>query len=345
MRNQTIKNILFPELEPEPKFKGPVRPEMDVAHFRRVGVEKPRKEPDEKEFIKNIKKDIDFQRQAETIRRLPRAELRQSPPKEEFRDTLLKRTGRAILPRSLELRWGLAEPTREEKTRERFERINRNQLKVLGEKLEKQPGLMIAPIISPSTILKETARFATRTGVTFLDMLSEGLDFSTDLAMRNIDLVTPIGLKMRMTPQGQELRNQWLDFYGSVRDELPTQKFKEAVDRLEQIEFIQPRQEWVEASTEEKMTTRLGETILNIGPSIVASIGSFAINPLFGIGATATSVAGGVKDDAMEHGLEEGKAEMLGLTTGVLVSALERIVPARIFGGNLKIKNRFRNYR
>ncbi len=197
------------------------------------------------------------------------------------------------------------------------------------------------------TFLTETAKFGARAGVAFVDLVSEGADFTADFVANQIaDSLQPkVGIgDINFLPEKESkiLSNKWIQFYNqpSVQEKLPTTKFKSAVDRLQEIEFIQPSQEWVQAPLHEKLTTRLGETLLTLGPSVVSSIGAFAINPTFGLATIVTATANDVKDNAIAHGVDDRKAELLGLSTGILVGALERIVPNKLFTSN-GIKNKF----
>lgn len=192
---------------------------------------------------------------------------------------------------------------------------------------------------------EETKKFGARTAVNFADIVSEGLDFSANFtANRLID--SPLigtGTKTFFSPEkSKELKTRWQSFYNEQLEKgnVPTRKLKLAVDKLEEKEFLQPSKEWTEAPIKDKLTKHLGETLLNIGPSIVSSVGAFAINPTLGLSAIVSSTSNDVTEDAIKYGVKRDKAELLGLSTGILVGLLERIVPSRIFvsGG---IKNKF----
>ena len=137
-----------------------------------------------------------------------------------------------------------------------------------------------------SKVATETGKFIARTGVEAVNLLSSTLDFAADFLasglerqIRNQPLVGvgSIGLKA-----DKEARNKtadrWKTFYEEKAGQ-PTEKLKNFTEKLRQIEFIQPSEDWKKASTKEKLTKRLPETILNIGPGVVSSLGSFALNP------------------------------------------------------------------
>lgn len=178
-------------------------------------------------------------------------------------------------------------------------------------------------------------KFAAQTSVRFIDLVSEGADFTANFTVNQL-------LDEKGILGGIKNREKWKDFYAEQLEagNIPTRKFKLAVDKLEEKEFMQPSKEWENASLKEKLTTKIGETILNIGPSIVSSIGAFALNPTFGVSTIITSTANDVTEDAIDNNVPRDKAELLGLSTGIAVGLLERIVPSRIFSSQ-GIKNKF----
>jgi len=201
----------------------------------------------------------------------------------------------------------------------------------------------IEPIQKPG-IFKRAAigagKFLARTGVEALNLLSSTLDFTADLLSSSISekLKQPsIGLTLGETQEGRERAKKWEDFYSKTGG-VATEKIKSLTQDLRKVEFISPSEEWVRASTQEKLTTKLPETILNIGPGVVSSIGAFAINPMLGFALSSGSVADDVSEIAKESGVDKKKAELLGLGTGIVVGFLDRIVPDEIFSPNAKKK-------
>jgi hypothetical protein len=183
-------------------------------------------------------------------------------------------------------------------------------------------------------------KFLARTGVEALNLLSSTLDFTADLISSSISekLKQPfIGLTLGETREGRERAKKWEDFYAKTGG-VATEKVKALTQDLRKVEFISPSEEWVKASTQEKLTTKLPETILNIGPGVVSSIGAFAINPILGFALASGSVADEVSEIAKESGVDKKKAELLGLGTGVVVGFLDRIVPDELFSPNAKKK-------
>ena len=210
----------------------------------------------------------------------------------------------------------------------------------------------------PNVSLPQTGltpqKFLAETGVQFANLFAEGLDYTTDLVVRNIDqFISPPDLMtqvIKATPWGRKIRKQWTDYFDEIHKAgtqygapiLPTQKLQQAAQKLSQIEYIQPSKEWTDTDIKGKLSKEhIGETLFELGPSIVASMGTFALSPTGGLAIIGAATANDVKDSALSYGVEPDKAELLGLSTGILVSALERIVPSKIFSGSLKIKNQF----
>lgn len=214
------------------------------------------------------------------------------------------------------------------------------------------PKINIPPV-SPATPLT-FPKFAAKTGTQLVSLFTEGLDFTTDLLVRNLDvfIASPtVSTMVRVTPWGKKIKKQWTDYFDEIHKSgtqygapiLPTQKLQQASQKLSQIEYVQPSKEWADASITEKLSPEMiGETLFELGPSVVASVGAFAFaGPTIGVGIIGTATANDVKDSALSYGVDYDKAEALGLSVGIVVSALERIVPSKIFAGNLKIKNQF----
>ncbi len=175
-------------------------------------------------------------------------------------------------------------------------------------------------------------KFAARTGVEFANLASSTLDFASDFFQSAVDrkIRTPIPLSKFETEKSRERADKWKSFFGKTLAPA-TEKFKGFTQSLREVEFIKPEEDWVKASTKEKITTRLPETILNIGPGLLSSLGSFAVNPALGFALASGSVADEVKTIGVENGLDEEKAEMLGLGTGVIVGFIDKIVPDELF--------------
>lgn len=191
---------------------------------------------------------------------------------------------------------------------------------------------------------KGVAQFAARTGVEAANLASSTLDFAADFLSGQIEkqirrtsatpgaIAVPIG---RETKQRSDLANRWKSFYSSTGGEL-TEKLKSFTQNLREVDFIKPSEEWVNASTEEKFTERLPETILNIGPGVVSSLGLYALNPVAGFVSSVGSVADELKTIAIENGVNEERAELLGLGTGLFVGWLDKIVPDEVFSPQQK---------
>jgi len=217
--------------------------------------------------------------------------------------------------------------------------------------LEKATDLFAKQREQQQAFQQGVKKFATKTGIVLGNLFASGLDFTTDLVVRHLPkLITSKIPGISLTPWHKKITRQWSDYFVEIHNAgvkygvplLPTQKLQQAAQKLNQIEYIQPTKEWVNASTKEKLSKKhIGETLFELGPSVIGSMGAFALSPTGGLAIIGTATANDVKDSAISHGVDYEKAELLGLSTGILVSALERIVPSKIFAGNLKLKNEF----
>jgi len=189
-------------------------------------------------------------------------------------------------------------------------------------------------------------RFLKQTGTNFVSMGADAVDFVSDYVgyrpEKILGAVTPPAFKVLATkvPKNNKVYNEWKNAYKEMEDSgmLPPDKAKKYTDELLQKDYMANRPEWEQASLKDKVTKYLPETLYNLGPSIVSSIGWFGINPAVGVGVIAGSTAEDVSDSAEKYGVEKNKAQDLGLITGVFVSALDRIVPSKTLSREAKNK-------
>lgn len=184
-------------------------------------------------------------------------------------------------------------------------------------------------------IANEIGKFAVRSGVELSNLLTSTLDFSADFLATSIEskIKAPkigIGDSGLVTTGEKAAAEKWRKFYESSVGK-GTENLKTFTQNLRNLEYIKPSDDWVNSSTKDKLTKKLPETILNIGPGIVASLGSFAINPALGFAVSAGSVADEVSSIAKENGVDNQKSETLGLGTGLLVGMLDKVVPDELF--------------
>jgi len=197
----------------------------------------------------------------------------------------------------------------------------------------------------------QIGKFAVRTGVEAANLVSSTIDFVGDALARQqekkirkpstipLGPLSSIGIG-KETERNKKLADDWKEYYNNGKFGMGrlTEKFKKSTENWRNLEFIKPSEEWTNASNKEKFTEKLPETVLNIGPGIVSSLGMFALNPTVGFVASTGSVADEIKTIAMDNGVSEKRAETLGLGTGLLVGFLDKIVPDEIFSPQQKKK-------
>src|SRR3990167_2805232 len=191
-------------------------------------------------------------------------------------------------------------------------------------------------------VLNQLGKFGVGVGVEAANLVSSTLDFTADFFSKEVtrklkgeQSLTPGPKAPGKTEFGQKMADRWQNFYGSTGGAL-SENIKNWTEDLRKMEFIKPSEEWVNASTKDKFTKKLPETILNIGPGVVSSLGMFAVNPVVGFAVSAGSTADEIKTIAMENGVNEDRAELLGLGTGLLVGFLDKIVPDEVFSQQQK---------
>lgn len=190
-------------------------------------------------------------------------------------------------------------------------------------------------------------KFLIKSGANALKMSADALDFYTSYVVRNPDKVVKATLlpitglrapKMEDTPElavKKRIKNDWQDFASELLDSgyNPSRRAKKAMDKIILSDYMQPAKEWSEAPLSEKLTKRLPQTLVELGPSVVASIAMYGVNPTFGAASIIGSTAQDVKEEGMKYGLNESEAERLALPTGIAVGLMDRLVPAKIFSG------------
>ncbi|MFZ5365442.1 MAG: zeta toxin family protein [Patescibacteria group bacterium] len=204
-------------------------------------------------------------------------------------------------------------------------------------------------------------QFSLRTQTQLVDQVSRSFAFTTDYIMK--DPVRAAALRdmaknpsilggfkagatyaagkfVEKTNTGKMLKDKWVNFYDGLKEKgiIPTDKAVQLANTMKQLPYMQNRKEWEGAPLKDKMTKYLGETLYNLGPSLFASVATYAASPSFGFSVTASSTAYDVKEDAIRYGVDEKKAENLGLITGLLVASLDKIVPDKAFSKNIKNK-------
>ena len=191
-------------------------------------------------------------------------------------------------------------------------------------------------------VLQGGKRFVARTAVGFGDLVTEAADFTVSFAIDNPIFNAPANLGEKVgkkifgeekAKKAKEKRNKWADFYKD-KAEAP----KRAVDRIQQTEYIRPSDNWEKASIKDKITKYPGETIALLGSNVAPSFALYALNPLVGLGTTIGATGNDVSEKAIQNGVSKEKASLLGAATGILVGALDRIVPDELFSGNQKSK-------
>lgn len=178
---------------------------------------------------------------------------------------------------------------------------------------------------------KGIAKFGVGIAVEGSNLINTTVDFLGDVTARQVEKSIR-GNEFARQPGDFRTRqaDRWRNFYDRTGGKI-TEEAKRGSELMREIEFIQPSDEWKTASTKEKLTTRLPETIATIGPGVVASLGAFAINPILGFTLAAGSVADEIDELAQESGLDEDKAQALGLGTGLLIGWVDKIVPDEVF--------------
>lgn len=193
--------------------------------------------------------------------------------------------------------------------------------------------------------------FAKRTAANVAIMGSDTVEYLTDFFLRKPERLTYLQPTLRTpglfkageivsklkenkgTQEATPVQTAWAKFYDEHKDMLPANMAAQAADRLQKKDFMQPDQEWVNAPLTEKITTRLPQTIYEVGPSIVSTFGLYALTgPIAASAVVAGSTAQDVKEEAMQYGMGADDAEKLGAATGIAVAAFERIVPERVLG-------------
>jgi len=183
-------------------------------------------------------------------------------------------------------------------------------------------------------------------GIEVANVLTSTLDFAADFMARKQEkkmrrpsivinplISIPIG---KETERSKKLADDWKDFYSNTIGGA-TEKMKSFTEDLRKIDFIQPSEKWQNLSTKEKFSPKnLPETVFNLGPGLISSFGLYAINVPLGVVTTVGSVGDDIKTIAIESGIEEEKAENLGLATGFAVVALDKIVPSKLFSPGQK---------
>lgn len=208
-----------------------------------------------------------------------------------------------------------------------------------------QPIAQAAPIIVKPKLdpKKEALKFGANTALNLASTISKATQFATStIGKQLLDTITkknPVTAiaSLAVPKQYKKLNDQWKDYIRKNEQKLPAAQVTKAVEKLSKNEYLQPSREWQQAQQTDwkQLFTKehLPETILQVSPSIVSSIlTAITVGPSGLFVTTAGSTAQDVKSDAMNFGVPEGKAETLGLATGLVVGYLDKALPDKLFG-------------
>ena len=188
--------------------------------------------------------------------------------------------------------------------------------------------------VKPSA-LDKAVKFGVGTIVSGGQVVAQATDFIGDYLAKGIE--TSIRGKKESTKRS-DLADRWKNYYkenvGKYTDE--SQEFYE---NLSNIDYLKPSEKWSTLPTKDKFKKEnIGETILNIGPGIVSSLGMFAVSMPLGMVVASASVADEIAEIAIENDIPEDQALSMGLGTGLVVGWLEKIVPDEVFSPAQKKK-------
>jgi len=195
-----------------------------------------------------------------------------------------------------------------------------------------------------SDLLSGLKKLPARTGVEGLNLAASTVDYTADLVAGFIErsIRSPMTSKLDVAKPSfnQEKANinadKWVNFFdNNIGDK--TEGIKLAAQKLRGIDSLKPTKEWSEASFYEKFQPQhVIETVFQVGPGVIASLGAFAINIPLGFAVSMASVGDDVKTSAMANGVDEDTANSISLGTGLLVAAIDRFVPNELFGQQQK---------
>lgn len=176
------------------------------------------------------------------------------------------------------------------------------------------------------------AKFVKRTGTRFAESTSDAFSYFYDYGLRNIDKITPPGAKT-VAESTKALWKEPINNFLASEKNIPQKVQKELRTFAQNAEFMQPDPEWQKLSIKDKITKAPAQSVYEWGPAVASSILSYGVNPAFGVAQTVGSTAEDLKNTGVEYGLSVEEAERRAIGPAVLVGAIDRIVPAKIFGG------------
>lgn len=197
----------------------------------------------------------------------------------------------------------------------------------------------------PLSFIEKAGKFFTKTGLIVAKNVVDTVDFVIDTTLKRAGQIKAGDLPpfFKELPGRKELTveqaktekkiEEWNTFFEANKEKLPAEKAKVFLDELLKKEAFQPTKKWQEAPLKEKFNKEnIGETIMELAPSVVASIGSFVINPTFGFATIAGATATDIKDTAEEYGVDPDDATKYSIYATIPIMLLEKIVPAKILG-------------
>jgi len=173
------------------------------------------------------------------------------------------------------------------------------------------------------------------------NLIAKTADFFVDISVSALEhkLRTTPSFKKEHKEEQIKSADRFRKQYDKAEGSKPTDKLKDITQKWTEKESLKPSKEWSESSLKDKFSKKhFLETVAVTVPSLISSMGLYFVNPALGLATTVGSTGDDVKDIAIENGVDKKDAEALGISTGIIVGLLDRLVPDELMNPEVKKK-------
>lgn len=168
----------------------------------------------------------------------------------------------------------------------------------------------------------KAGKFIAKTATNLADLTVSSVDFLIDSTIEYAKKYPTVGEGNAKT-KAKAL--EWAQYYqDKISPKYGPDRAKKALDAIQAHPAMQPSKEWQQASVKDKLLKHPQETMFELGPSIIASMGPYFVNPVLGFTMSAASTADDIKTVAVKNGMSDGQATIVGGGTGLVIGAIDK---------------------
>jgi hypothetical protein len=182
---------------------------------------------------------------------------------------------------------------------------------------------------------------ALRTGAVAMQQFADAAKFTADYLVKRPEILVQgdiVASAVKNLPPIKKAKEVIARKYMEVTDaglnplDIAQKKARQFNEEVNPVDLEFEKLTWKERLAPKN----LPKTIYKLVPSVAGSMVGYLVNPALGAASMVGSTAEDVKEKAVKSGMDEKKAEDLGLVTGIAVGWLDRLIPGKVLSGEAK---------